>query len=576
MQDPPGGRTPPVLEAGSQSSKIPKIRDLVGTFLVALKNHAFYPEDHAICRKSVTALHTRLDAFLAEYDFLHLDVEEDRFLFEDNVLHQAPPQNDYLPSQLFRDGIQWLEFHSGITEVELSTFFKLVIRYRTLKEEAEGDLVTALWEAGLTHLRYKKEEVLWKAEPLIDFSLFKVSSRGTPTANEEERESPVRGPEIMIPDVEPAFWKLTPEEHKTLRDMVIEEEARDYTEDALEVLAIILNEQRNPQDFAVILDFLAEEFSYALAQGEFHFVLKFLESFDAMRDSVASEEPWAISLLDEFRRKISSPEVLGSLEQAWPAVSVMDADRREELRQALLWFPADVVFTLGNMLESTDYPVIEHLLTEIIGIHAGRDLRQISQLLETAKEPLILKLVPLLKEMDGRHASELLFGLTRHPSSSVCSDAINALLARDSQNLKRLFPLIQDSRPPVRSLIFQYIGRRRNPLGEDLLLHHFEKNRGRLEDRRHILACYRALGQCGSARSIPLLQDTLLKRDWKLLLGIGKSIHRMGAALALLGMPNDKTARAVLESAARSSFSAIRTAYRQAVEEKKHGKIVER
>lgn len=569
MQDLPAETTPLVSEARFADPDIPKIRDLIGYFLVTLKNHALYPEDHAICRKSVVTLRRRLDTFLAERDFLHLDVKEDRFLFEGNVVHQGPPQNDYLPFQLFRDGIQWLEFHHGITEEELSAFLKLLIQYRTLKEEAEGDLVTALWEAGFPHLHYKKEEILWKAEPLIDFSSFKTSPGETRTAEEGERESPAPVLKISIPAAEPAFWKLTPEEEKTLQKMVLEEETRDFTEDVLEVLIIILKEQDDPENFAVILDFLAEEFGYALTQGEFHFVLKFLESLDALRESVVSAEPWPLALLDDFRQKISSLEVLGALEQAWPVVNVMDSDRREYLRQALLWFPGDVVFTLGPMLANTDLPIIEQLLTEIIDIYARRDLRPIVRLLDTAKEPLIRKLIPILKEINGQGPSDLLFGLSRHSSNSVCMDAIHALVARNSENIKRLFPLIQDPRPPVRNLLLEYLGKRRNPLAEELLLHFFEKNRNRLKDRRHLLACYRALGQCGSARSIPFLQDSLLGRDWKLFLGIGNSVHRLGAALALLAMPREKAAKVVLENAARSSFSGIRAAYQQAIEERK-------
>jgi hypothetical protein len=570
MQEPTAGGTPPVSEVLSDDLDIQKIRVLIGSFLVSLKNHTLYPEDHLICRKSVAAVHALLDKFLAEHDVLRLDVKEDRFLFAGGVAHQGAPQNDYLPFQLFRDGIQWLEFHRGLTEAELSIFFKLVIRYRTLKEEAEGDLVTALWEAGLPHLHYKKEEILWKAEPLIDFSLFKTGAGEIQTEQEGEGETGSPAPllNIAVPANEPAFWKLTPEEEKTIRKMVFEEETRDYTEDVLDVLTIILKEQQDPENFAVILDFLAEEFGYALAQGEFHFVLKFLESLDELKQSVALDLPWASGILDDFLKKISSPDVLGGLASSWPAVSVMDADSLEALRRALLWFRPDVVFTLGPMLASTDLPAIERLLTETIGIQAERDLRPIAQLLDIEAEPVIRKLIPLLKEMSGQGPSDLLFNLTRHASNFVCMDAIHALAVRDSQNLRKLFPMIQDSRPPVRNLIFEYLGKRRNPLAEELLLHYFERTGPRLKDHRHLLACYRALGQCGSARSIPFLQDALLGRDWKLFVGMGNSVHRLGAAMALLAMPKEKAAKALLEAADRSSFPGIRAAYRQALKER--------
>jgi hypothetical protein len=572
MQDRPEGKSPFVSEASFNNPDIPQIRDLIGSLLVTLKNHTLYPEDHTIYWKSVVSLQERLGAFLAEHDFLHLDVEENHFLFEDAVVHRGSPRNDYLPFQLFRDGIQWLEFHKGITSEELNAFFRLIIRYRVPKEEAEGDLVTALWEASFPHLRYKKEEVLWNAEPLIDFSSFKTGQGESSAVGEGERESPPSVMRTSVTTANPAFWTLTPEEEKALRELVYEEEKRDYTEDVLEVLTIILEEQRNPENFAAILDFLAEEFGYALAQGEFHFALKFLESIDSLRESVSADEPWPLALLEDFRQRISGPKVLGSLEQAWPQIAVMGPELREDLRRALLWFPADVILTMGTMLSNVDIPVIEQLLIEIIGVHAGRDLHPISRLLDSAKETVVRKLIPLLKELDGQGPSDLLFGLVLHPSTSICRDAICALIARDPQNLKKLFPLIEDPRLPIRSLILEYMGRRRNLLAEELLLHYFEQNCDRLKDRQHILACYRALGQCGSARSIPFLRDLLLRRDWKIFLGIGDSVHQLGAALALLSMPHEKVAKAVLESAARSSFPGIRAAYHQAIEERKQKK----
>lgn len=567
MQDLPTQKQQPVPKARPSDQEIQRIRHLVGSFLVALLNHTLYPEDHAISRNSVAAIQGRLAGFLAEHGSLRLEVGRDCFLFDEEVVHQRSPQDDYLPFQLFRDGIQWLEFENGLTAEELSAFFRLLIRYRTPKEEAEGDLVTALWEAGFPHLQYGKEEILWKAEPLINFSLLKTGP-GEARAEEDEGEEPAApAPKIPIPAADPTFWRLTPAEEKAIREMVLDEETRDSTEDSLEVLTIILREQRDPKNFSIILDFLVEEFSYALVQGEYFFVLKFLETLDALQAEIPPEEAWTLPLLDDFRRKISDPEVLGALEQAWPEFSVMEDGRREALRQALLRFPADVVLTLGPMLAKTGLPAVERLLREIITVHAGRDQQPLLRLLDGAEEPLIRKLIPLLREMEGQAVAELLFGLTRHPSDPVRRDAIQALFSMDQENLRRLFPLIGDPQPSVRGLILGHLGMKRNPLAEELLLNYLEKGRVHIKDRQHILACYRALGRCGSPRSLPFLRDSLLKQDWKAFLGIGDTLQRQGAALALLGMPDEADVKTALERASRSLFSGVRSSYRRAVEE---------
>jgi len=385
---------------------------------------------------------------------------------------------------------------------------------------------------------------------------------------EEGAEEPVTpAAKIAMPAADAPFWKLTPAEEKEIEAMILEEETRDCTEDVLEVLMIILKEQRDPKDFAVILDFLAEEFRYTLAQGEFSFARKFLESIRVLQESHAPDRPWTRSLLDAFRQRISDSEVLGALEEAWQQVIVMDADRLEELRRSLLLLPAKVILTLGPMLPNVGSPGIEQLLMEVIGAHADDDLDPVKQLLDTAEEPLARRIINVLKHLPTKDPTNVLFELTRHAQDSVCKDAVNALVDRDPQNLRKLFPLLEDPRPPIRRLIYGYLGRRGNPPAEELLLDYLEHRRFQLKDRQHILACYRALGQCGSPRSLPFLQESLLKQDWNSFLGIGGSLHRQGAALALLAMRNEEAARSALRKASRSIFSGVRLAYRRAVEE---------
>lgn len=567
MQDRSMGKAPSIPEARPADEEILTVRGMIGSFLIALRNYALYPEDHAMCRKSLAAVQDRLDGFLAGHESLRLNVEKDRFLFQGEIVHQGPSHEDSLTFQLFREGIQWLEFKNGFTAEELNVFFKLLNQYRTPREEAEGDLVTALWEADFPHLQYKNEDVLWEAEPLIDFSLLKVAP-GEVRPEEEGAEEPVApAAKIAMPAADAPFWKLTPAEEKEIEAMILEEETRDCTEDVLEVLMIILKEQRDPKDFAVILDFLAEEFRYTLAQGEFSFARKFLESIRVLQESHAPDRPWTCSLLDSFRQRISDSEVLGALEEAWQQVIVMDADRLEELRRFLLLLPANVILTLGSMLPNVVSPGIEQLLMEVIGAHADDDLDPVKQLLDTAEEPLARRIIHVLKHLPTKDPTNVLFELTRHAQDSVCKDAVNALIDRDPQNLRKLFPLLEDPRPPIRRLIYGYLGRRGNPLAEELLLDYLEHRRFQLKDRQHILVCYRALGQCGSPRSLPFLQESLLKQDWKAFLGIGGSLHRQGAALALLAMRNEEAARSALRKASRSIFSGVRLAYRQAVEE---------
>ena len=66
-----------------------------------------------------------------------------------------------------------------------------------------------------------------------------------------------------------------------------------------------------------------------------------------------------------------------------------------------------------------------------------------------------------------------------------------------------------------------------------------------------MIECFRALGRCGSSRSIPWLRETLLGRRW--LPGKKRAARRKGAQIALeeLEIPQ---ARSVLEEAETLSY----------------------
>lgn len=227
MQDRSMGKAPSIPEARPTDEEILIVKGMIGSFLIALRNYALYPEDHAMSRKSLAAVEDRLDGFLAGHECLRLNVEKDRFLFQGEIVHQGPPQEESLAFQLFREGIQWLEFRNGFTAEELNVFFKLLNRYRIAKEEAEGELVTALWEADFPHLQYKNEDVLWEAEPLIDFSLLKVTPGEVRPAEEAAEEPLAPAAKIAMPAADDTFWKLTPAEEKEIQAMILEEETRD-------------------------------------------------------------------------------------------------------------------------------------------------------------------------------------------------------------------------------------------------------------------------------------------------------------------------------------------------------------
>ena len=158
-----------------QNELVAEVRAGLTLLVVAFKNYALYPESNSIRRVSLVKVYEWLVNFIAANDNLFLLVAKDSLMFQGQVVLQDKPNEQALIFPLFRDGVQWLEFTDGITIEELEAFVTLLGRFRVLKEEAEDDLVTAMWEAGFTNITYKTADEFWETDPLIDINSLKVA-----------------------------------------------------------------------------------------------------------------------------------------------------------------------------------------------------------------------------------------------------------------------------------------------------------------------------------------------------------------------------------------------------------------
>ena len=550
------------------------VKSFVASFVMALKNYALYPENHSISQKSLSTTKECLEEYLAGHELLRLNIEEGKLLFQGEIVHQDKPDEPFLTTPLFRDGIQWFEFREGLDIEELNTFLNLLTKHRAVKEEAEDDLSTALWEADLPHLNYKVDDAIWMGEPIVEFSNLKASPISKEQTEERTLESPTFAKKVNLSETEAGSFKLNFTDENKIKAMIHEEETRNCTKDCLDVLALILREQQSPEDYLMVIDFLVGEVQYALSQCEFNYILSFLESIESLSQTAPPDNPWLRNLSANFRQKISSPEILTVLEQVWSQINTATDALMNALRKFLLMLPPEVIYTVIPMLPRMKYPRVENMFVEVIAIHAGAGLINITELVDTMDERFVQRFITTFGVVGAHNTTKLLFDLTRHTSTKVREYAIHALAERDHENICKLFSRIEDEQPAIQHLICKHLGQQRSSTAEKLLLAYLEKKRHKITNREHLLDCYRALGRCAGPQAIPVLQKILLKRDWKSLLGISMDPHRQGAALSLLLMPKEWNTKSILNQAAQSFFPGIRRAYR--IGEKESRKVVRR
>ncbi|MBW2636703.1 MAG: hypothetical protein JRC86_04125 [Deltaproteobacteria bacterium] len=532
-------------------------KKVVAGLLFLRKNYSLYPEDHSICVNTFDQFQHQIEKFLQKYERLRLEVQKDQLLFQGEVIHADEMEEGTLSFTLFRDGIRWVEVSDGIDTSEIKEFLRILNKYKTLPDEPEGDLVTALWEAKFPHIKYDVADISWAAESEMDFTP-SHDAEGEVDASFLEEEGLDILTEITIGR---EILKLTPEEENKILEYVRMEEKKDPTSDYLDALFDSLLEDREKENFEIILEVLEEELRDLLSRRDFDLTLRILQSLHYVLESSSADPPWAVALIEDFLLTASSPHSLLPLQSAWTDAT---PDEAEKIRDILILLRPEAIHTLGPILLQTTSLRMQQVLIDVMTKMASEDIRPLESLLaETSEENLTQKIVHVLGNLEGGKPVQLLKKMTRHPSAKVRYDASKGLLVRDSESMKELFSLIDEENESLHSLILDHLGASKNSLAENLLLDYLVKKKYKRTDDDHILACFRALGQCCSARSVPFLRRVLFRHGW--MPRFWKAAHRRGSAIALSEAGIDE-ARHVLEDASHSLYPGVRRTARQAIQ----------
>ncbi|MBW1902200.1 MAG: HEAT repeat domain-containing protein [Deltaproteobacteria bacterium] len=549
------------LDPVPTSEELQAVKDMMSSFLIGLKNYSLYPENHEICQTSVANAAMRLGCFLKSYNNLRLDIAKDRLFYKTEVVFQESESSEKLATVLFRDGIQWLQFLEGFGFNELKDFFGILKAYTKWQEDADGDLVTAFWEADFPNFRYKAVDVYWETEQLLDYSLLDTggAQNSASVEQEKQRQSSLA---VAMEDPEDSLWELTSEDAEKLRKMIFEEEKRDNLNDLLFVVFALFKDQTENSDLKFALQFLEGGLREALEQGDFQFAFRLVSGLRRIQRGSKNQKVWAMGYLDQFFLEISSPKVLNVVPEDFRSLDMLDSENLKQLSQFFLLLHPNSILVLGPLFSKTQSLKIQHQILQIIGSMAAKDIRPFEQLLKSPDEIMVQKLVPVLGQLKGEKPIQILLKMLRHSSDGVRNQVVKQLVTLNAEIIKEIFSLVEDPNDSIRNLVLRKLGKIRNETSEDLLMNYLEKRQFAITKHQHLLACYRALGRCGSNRSVPFLRKSLFKRGW---FPDFRSIHRRGATVALIAL-GTKEAQEILKNASKSYFPTVRLAYRKALE----------
>lgn len=542
------------------------VRSILSSLLLAIKMFSLYAEDHAHCQKAIDRLHAEIEDFLKKREALVLEVSNNQLLYLGEVVHQGPAKDGELAFALFRDGIMSLALTQGLEREETRILVRILERYKTLPTGAEGDIVTAFWEAELPHLEYQAVDNILDVDGPSESSdgsqdwLGSMSPGGGGDLTslecaepDEASAQPAAEGARQFALAEPTLLQLTEEEARKLEGMVRLEEERDATQEILDMLADVLKEQHDEDFFSYVLDYMVEELRDAFSRKDFDVSLRILRTLNHIHKLCREAGPWAVARVRKFLLRISEPDFLNGLKEGWATVP---SGQMSKLREVLLFLPPDSILQVGSMLREVPAHV-RAILADVIVMLAARDMRPFEELIEAADENLLPLLVPLMAKMEGERSARLLLKMTQKPSEKIRREALKAVILRRLWAPKALAPLLTDQSAYIRQLFVRYLSSKKNEVAENLLVEHLKKTKFPKNNGDELMICFKALGKCGSSEAIPFLQDTLLKGN--VFSRFRDSLRRRGAAVALLGL-NSEQSKEILQRACQSRFPAVRNA----------------
>ncbi|MDR0355290.1 MAG: hypothetical protein LBJ64_06095 [Deltaproteobacteria bacterium] len=360
------------------------------------------------------------------------------------------------------------------------------------------------------------------------------------------------------------YWGLTGREIKQISALLKWDEGRNFSYDTMEIIKNLLSSPILTQkETPLLISFLTNELKNSLKKVDLQYFNSF---YQHVKDRSSEGQELETMVLNELQRRFDSTDILLMLIDPGPTEETISANY-EDLRYFLYQLSSVGIQTLASFLPKIAKHKLWSLIIELVAYdllhNSQRSLDTVKKLNDRSMVSLIRLVQPNLKLLPA----QLINYLTRHKSPAVREAIARAILEHDPAGFQNSCAhMVLDPDPAVQNLVRSAVSSKRNSAVEGHLFNYLRNSysNDRHDDDRQLLDCYRLYGLCASPSALPFLEEVLLKKDFKTFLSRQVDQHKLGAALALLLMPQEQGASDILAKASRSSFRNVRQAYLEA------------
>jgi len=308
------------------------VEELLRLVAKAARAHQLYLPNNPIYRGAIDSLRAGFVALWKETDEVTLVIAETELQWYGlPVTKETSKSTDNLAWLFYKDGVRELTIAQGFEETEVVAFLEMIQRARKANAD-EDDLVTMLWEADFTFLKYRYVDVLsdGSGDGLVDGrEMAPVSPGEVQAAAHQPVESSRASTIVDMADFDATLYFLDESEI----DYLQKEIGREYKEDLrVKVAASLLDifeAQANDKVREEVLADLQTAMVYLLTAGQYRGAARILREAALAAQRATALIPDHKEQLARLADRLSTPEVLTQLIQTLDATT--EAPSREEL-----------------------------------------------------------------------------------------------------------------------------------------------------------------------------------------------------------------------------------------------------
>lgn len=534
------------------------VAELLRSLSTALRNFRLYGGQQGMLDRFVAATRAKLQETWEILPLVRLDIDEQVIRWEGQAVYPAGGESGDLPFLFFKDGIRVLTLLPGF-EDEVTDFLAVLGRAPQLREE-EDDLVTLLWEADLSRLRYDCVEVTGDE---IELSVGALSASEPVSAESVRKEAATAPPAGLTPDdFRETLYFLDDAELRHLADEVRREATRDLWADVTSALFDRL-EDGAPERQQRVLRILGELLSYALGAAEFERSAAMLRELAALAGHPELFAPEVLrevrALFDQLARGETIYQLALTLEEN------PDSLRSGSLGDLLTYFPPAALAPLMRAVEAVSRPDVRRALEQAIQRLAETHRDEVVRLLGDEDPGVVVEAVRWIGRLGIGASAPDLVRLLKRPESPIRLAAIDSLQElRAAVAGRSLQELLEDPEREVRVGAVRALAALDFAAARPALEAAVTSKRLRAADRSEKIAFFEAFGRLAGAEGVALLDRTLNGKSW---LGRGESPEIRACAALALGRVRHPSARNALSAAANDSDPVVRSAVARALRE---------